>query len=103
MEQSSRILQIERLEIKAVVIEFMIFTGAAMALAAGFVSHLSIFLWIPFNVLIAIGFAALGFVLIPLQSLLTRGQGARTLAPSIRIACCVVSAVVYLAISSQMQ
>jgi hypothetical protein len=103
MEQTSRILQIERWELKAIVVEFIIFTGVVMALAVGFLAHQSMFLWIPFNVLSAIGLGALGFVLIPVQSLLTRGPGGRKVSPAIRIAWCVISVFVYLAISSQMQ
>jgi hypothetical protein len=103
MEQTGRILQLQRLELKAVVIEFIVLTGVVMGLAVGYLAHLSPFLWIPFNVLSAIGVGALGLVLIPVQNLLARAEGGRKLSASIRIAFCVISVFVYFVISSQMQ
>jgi hypothetical protein len=103
MEQASRILQIERWELKAIVVEFIILAGVVMGLAVGFLAHLSMFLWIPFNVLSAVGLGVLVLALIAVQNLLARAPYGWKPSPAVRIALCVISVISYLAISSQMQ
>ena len=95
-------LQIKRWELDAIVIELVVLSGVAMGVAVGFLSRLST-LGLPLYILNGIGFAGLGMLLIPVQSILIRVHRQHQISVRGSVAWCVVGAVVFIGVSRMMQ
>jgi hypothetical protein len=96
--------QIKRWELNTVIVELVVLAGITSGVAVGFLSHVQSLARVPVYVLNAIGFALLGILLIPAQSILFRvyRQQRRT-SPITSVVWCVVAAGVYAVIARLMQ
>ncbi|MDP9361887.1 MAG: hypothetical protein M3P29_10585, partial [Acidobacteriota bacterium] len=96
-------MQIKRWELNAIVIELVVLSGVAMGLAVGLLSRLSVFARVPFYVLMGVGCGFLGILQIPVLSLLGRITYQHQISPRSRIAWCVLSVFIYIAMSRLME
>jgi hypothetical protein len=103
MSDSTSDLQIKRWELNTVIVELVLLAGITSGVAVGFLSRVPALTRVPAYVVNAIGFALLGILLIPAQSILVRVYRKHQISPVSSAAWCVISAAVYVAISRLMQ
>ena len=96
-------LQIKRWELNAVIVELVLLAGITSGVAVGFSSHVQSLAHVPLYVLNGVGFAFLGILLIPAQSILVRVHRQHQISPVSSMAWCVISAALYVVISRLMQ
>lgn len=95
-------VQIKRWELDAVVIELIVLSGVVTGVAVGAMSRLSALAHVPLYILNAAGFAFLGMLLIPAQSILIRVHRQHQISPRNSMVWCVIGAVVYVVIARLM-